>query len=159
MTLWQFALAFASDTVPMDLTDSEELIRALEDGPAASGYMAVRASGAVFGNEVKFDTSGSDEELVEDFTKAEFQVPRPSLSPNYNVGVSSLLDSRNLRKLSNSQRKRVLQGLHELVASDNVLRSLFYNATMSGVHKVLVSHFGSHAPESCGLVRKLWVEP
>ena len=105
MTLWQFALAFASDTVRRS---------------CLSGYMAVRASGAVFGNEVKFDTSGSDEELVEDFTKAEFQVPRPSLSPNYNVGVSSLPDSRNLRKLSNS---------HDLVASDNVLRSLCYNET------------------------------
>ncbi|OLP82443.1 hypothetical protein AK812_SmicGene36900 [Symbiodinium microadriaticum] len=58
MTLWQFALAFASDTVRRS---------------CLSGYMAVRASGAVFGNEVKFDTSGSDEELVEDFTKAEFQ--------------------------------------------------------------------------------------
>ena len=33
IVLWQYPQAFASDTAPMDLTDREELSRALEDGP------------------------------------------------------------------------------------------------------------------------------
>ena len=48
IVLWQYPLAFASDTAPMDLTDREELSRALEDSPdtiAPRGYMAVRAGG------------------------------------------------------------------------------------------------------------------
>ena len=35
--LWQYPAAFASDTAPMDLTDREELSRALEDSPDTTG--------------------------------------------------------------------------------------------------------------------------
>ena len=45
IVLWQYPLAFASDTAPMDLTDREELSRALEDSPdstAPRGYMVQR---------------------------------------------------------------------------------------------------------------------
>ena len=54
----------------------------------------------------------------------------PEISTNYNVRTG-------LRKLSNSQRsqrKRVLQGLHELVAADEVLKSLCKNATLRLPH-------------------------
>ena len=125
IVLWQYPLAFASDTAPMDLTDREELSRALEDSPdstAPRGYMAVRAGGpgpGLRGGVQIVDPEG-------DFTKAGFE---DEISPNYNV--RGFPDPRNLRKLSGSQRKRVLQGLHELVAADEVLKSLCYNATLA----------------------------
>ena len=125
IVLWQYPLAFASDTAPMDLTDREELSRALEDNPdsiAPRGYMAVRAGGpgpGLRGGVQIVDPEG-------DFTKAGFE---DEISPNYNV--RGFPDPRNLRKLSGSQRKRVLQGLHELVAADEVLKSLCYNATLA----------------------------
>ena len=125
IVLWQYPLAFASDTAPMDLTDREELSRALEDSPdstAPRGYMAVRAGGpgpGLRGGVQIVDPEG-------DFTKAGFE---DEFSPNYNV--RGFPDLRNLRKLSGSQRKRVLQGLHELVAADEVLKSLCYNATLA----------------------------
>ena len=125
IVLWQYPLAFASDTAPMDLTDREELSRALEDSPdstAPRGYMAVRAGGpgpGLRGGVQIVDPEG-------DFTKAGFE---DEISPNYNV--RGFPDLRNLRKLSGSQRKRVLQGLHELVAADEVLKSLCYNATLA----------------------------
>ena len=40
MILWQYPLAFASGTAPMDLTDREELSRALKDAPDASDARA-----------------------------------------------------------------------------------------------------------------------
>ena len=125
IVLWQYPLAFASDTAPMDLTDREELSRALEDSPdstAPRGYMAVRAGGP--GPGLRGGVQIADPEG--DFTKAGFE---DEISPNYNV--RGFPDPRNLRKLSGSQRKRVLQGLHELVAADEVLKSLCYNATLA----------------------------
>ena len=128
MVLWQYPLAFASDTVPMDLTDREELSRALVDTPAGE-YMAVRAvgAGAGLGDEIRLAVPGDEEG---DFTKVEFQESMPEISTHYNVRTG-------LRKLSNSQRsqrKRVLQGLHELVAADEVLKSLCKNATLRLPH-------------------------
>ena len=75
MILPEDPLAFVSDTAPMDLTDREELSRALDDAPDASdalACMAVRAvgSGPVF----RIADSGNEHD---DFTKAEFQEPRP----------------------------------------------------------------------------------
>ena len=67
-----------------------------------------------------------------DFTKAGFE---DEISPNYNV--RGLPDPRNLRKLSGSQRNRVLQGLHELVAADEVLKSLCYNATLANSNHLM----------------------
>ena len=126
IVLWQYPQAFASDTVPMDLTDREELSRALEDSPdttAARGYMAVRAGGP---------GPGFKGEVQLDFTKAGFE---DEISPNYNV--RGFPDPRSLRKLSGSQRKRVLQGLHELVAADEVLKSLCYNATLANANHLM----------------------
>ena len=60
----------------------------------------------------------------------------PESSTNYNV-KTGLPDPRSLRKLSNSQRKRVLHCLHELVASDNVLKSPCYNATMEASNHLM----------------------
>ncbi|OLP90155.1 hypothetical protein AK812_SmicGene28317 [Symbiodinium microadriaticum] len=65
IVLWQYPLAFASDTAPMDLTDREELSRALEDSPdstAVSGAIAARAAGPP-GDQ---DTDPEDEELISD---------------------------------------------------------------------------------------------
>ena len=67
------------------------------------------------------------------------QESMPEISTNYNVSTG-LPDPRNLRKLSNSQRKRVLHGLHELVASDNDLRSLCYTATMEASNHLMPFH-------------------
>ena len=120
IVLWQYPAAFASDTAPMDLTDREELSRALEDSPdttAMRGYRAVRAGGPGPGLKGEVQLAEPDG----DFTKAGFE---DEISPNYNV--RGFPDPHSLRKLSGSQRKRVLQGLHELVAADEVLKSLCY---------------------------------
>ena len=52
-----------------DLTDREELSRALEDAPDASAYMAVRAvgTGPVFGSEVRIDVSEGEQGLEKGF--------------------------------------------------------------------------------------------
>ena len=59
----------------MDLTDREELSRALVDTPDAGAYMAVRAvgAGAGLGDEIRLAVPGDEEG---DFTKVEFQDAR-----------------------------------------------------------------------------------
>ncbi|OLP90412.1 Phosphoacetylglucosamine mutase [Symbiodinium microadriaticum] len=94
IVLWQYPLAFASDTAPMDLTDREELSRALEDSPdstAVSGAIAARAAGPP-GDQ---DTDPEDEELISDVEMAKAENAYWLLHEN----VPVLVNARKMRYL------------------------------------------------------------